>query len=223
MFFKVVVFFTVVLICAAGFCDDLEKIAVFLRDKKVTVDILEKQYSCRPLSVTIESGMKEVKDIEAAVKSARQNTRIAGLLPTLTAWGKYSSDDKLYLYQQNNIAVGSDYITVGPDDNNKTIGNINAFEVGAKLEFNLSKLLYNTDTLKFTEEQQKLYYFKVELIDRITYAYYYIAVVKAVKATGTEVPVEIMMPVEIAAKKLEQWFKSITNLSLSECSENEQK
>lgn len=196
---------------------ELEQLAAYLKGKKITVDILEKDYSCYRLDETLERGLRQVKDLERAVRDARDNTRIAGLFPKFSAWAKYREDDRLYLYQQNNISVGKDYITVGPDDNNTTIGDVNAFEVGGKLEFDLSRLLYNPDLIKFSDQEQKLHQFRTELVEKMVYAYYYIAVVKALTLNAVDVPPEVMLPAEIAAKKLSQWFKGLTDLRLDQC------
>ncbi len=196
---------------------ELDQLAGYLKGKKITVETLEKDYSCHPLDDTLERGLRQVRDLERAVRDARDNTRIAGLFPKFSAWAKYREDDRLYLYQQNNISVGKDYITVGPDDNNTTIGDVNAFEVGGKLEFDLSRLLYNPDLIKFSDQEQKLHHFRTELVEKMVYAYYYIAVVKALTLNAVEVPPEVMLPAEITAKKLAQWFKGLTELRLDQC------
>jgi outer membrane protein TolC len=210
---------TLVILCFWGTSNaaELEQLAVYLKGKKITVDVLEKDYSCYRLDETLERGLRQVRDLERAVRDARNNTRIAGLFPKFSAWAKYREDDRLYLYQQNNISVGKDYITVGPDDNNTTIGDVNAFEVGGKLEFDLSRLLYNPDLIKFSDQEQKLHQFRTELVEKMVYAYYYIAVVKALTLNAVEVPPEVMLPAEIAAKKLSQWFQGLTDLRLDQC------
>lgn len=201
----------------SGAASELEKLAGYLKGRKVTVATLEKDYSCYPLADVLERGLRQVKDLEKAVRDSRENTRIAGLFPKFSAWARYREDDRLYLYQQNNISVGKDYITVGPDDNNTTIGDVNAFEVGGKLEFDLSRLLYNPDLIKFSDQEQKLHQFRTELVEKMVYAYYYIAVVKALTLNTVAVPPEVMLPAEITAKKLAQWFKGLTDLRLDQC------
>ena len=119
----------------------LENIASNLKGLKITAETLETKYSCMTLEQMLKKGMSEINDLEKAVVSARKNTRAAGLLPEISAWGKYKNDEKLYLYQRNNIAVGKDYITIGPDDNNTTYGDLSSFEVGARIRFDLTKLL----------------------------------------------------------------------------------
>lgn len=195
----------------------LEQMTRYLKGKRITVETLEKDYSCYPLVDALAKGLQQVKDLEKAVRDARDNTRIAALFPKMSAWAKYRSDDRLYLYRQNNISVGKDYVTVGPDDNNTTIGDINAFEVGGKLEFDLARLLYNTDLIKFSEQEQRLHQFRTELVEKMTYAYYYVAVVKALTLNGVETPPEVLLPAEIAAKKLAIWFYDLTNLRIDQC------
>ena len=138
--------------------DDLETMAGFLKENDISTEQLEKKFSCISLDEVLRKGLVNIKDLEKAVVSSRKNTRVSGLLPEISAWGKYKSDEKLYLYQRNNIAVGKDYITVGPDENNTTYGDIHSWEVGGRIKFNLSKLVYNSDTIKFSDQEQKLYF-----------------------------------------------------------------
>ncbi len=196
---------------------NIERLATYLKGKKITVERLEKDYSCYPIAEAIERGIAKVKNLEKAVRESRENARIAGLFPKVSAWAKYRSDARLYLYQQNNISVGKDYITVGPDDNNTTVGDIHAFEIGGKIEFDLTQLAYNSDTVKFANEEQQVHQFRTELIEKMVYAYYFIAVVKALSFNETDVPPEIMIPAEIAAKKLSAWFYDLTGMRLDKC------
>jgi|GEM_PF-693167 len=197
--------------------NNLERLAGYLKGKKVTVERLEKDYSCYPLTETVERGLSRVKNLEKAVRESRENTRIAALFPKISAWAKYRSDDRLYLYQQNNISVGKDYITVGPDDNNTTIGDIHAFEVGGKVEFDLSQLAYNPDFIRFSTEEQKLHQLRTELVEKIVYAYYYIAIVKAITLNNVPVPPEFLLAAEVTAKKMSEWFFDLTGLRLDRC------
>jgi len=113
--------------------------------------------------------------------------------------------------------VGKDYITVGPDDNNTTVGDIHAFEVGGKIELDLAQLLYNSDIVKFSNEEQRIHQFRTELTEKMVYAYYYIAIVKALSFNEVAVPPEVMLSAEITAKKLATWFHDLTGLRLDQC------
>jgi len=123
----------------------------------------------------------------------------------------------MYLYQQNNISVGKEYITVGPDDNNTTLGDLNTFELGGKVEFNLTNLVYNTDTIKYSQEEVKLTQFKTELIERIGYIYYYAAMLRAVREKRIEVDGTELLQAEIENRKLLSWLKNITGIDLYKC------
>ncbi len=213
------VYFSINLTVFAAEESELEKLLGFLKGKQVTLADLEKKYSCYSIEAVTHSGLSKIKEIEADVTSSRQNTNISALLPKLSAWTKYSNDEKAYLYQQNNISVGKDYITVGPDDNNKTVGTINSYEIGGKIEFDLSKLLYNSDTLKFTDQEQKLYLFRADLVDKITYVYYFAAVGNSLKQTPSEIPLNIMLQAEINSKKMKQWLRETAGIDLDVCGE----
>lgn len=202
---------------------DLEIIAGFLKDSKITTEDLELKYSCMSLDLMLKKGLASIKDLEKAVVSSRKSTRIAGLLPEISAWGKYKSDEKLYLYQRNNIAVGKDYITVGPDENNTTFGDIQSWEVGGRIKFNLSKLVYNPDTIKFSDQEQKLYFLKIEMVDKLSYVYYFQAMLNAIEKLQIKVPKEKMLILKIKAKKHEGWFKSVTGFNLKTCGKQGEK
>lgn len=201
------------------FADDiiLETVATHLKGTKITAEKLETEYSCISLEQMLKKGLANINDLEKAVVSARKNTRVAGLLPEISAWGKYKNDEKLYLYQRNNIAVGKDYITIGPDDNNTTYGDLNSFEVGARIRFDLTKLLYNSDTIRFSDQEQKLYFLRIEMIDKLSYIYYFSAMLNAVKKLKVVVPEEKMIVFEIINKKHNGWLKSIAGFDLLEC------
>ncbi len=203
---------------------DLEIMAGFLKDSEVSTEDLEKKYSCISLDEMLRKGLANIKDLEKAVVSSRKNTRVAGLLPEISAWGKYKSDEKLYLYQRNNIAVGKDYITVGPDENNTTFGDIQSWEVGGRIKFNLSKLVYNPDTIKFSDQEQKLYFLKIEMIDKLSYVYYFQAMLNAVESLKIKIPKDKLLLLKIKAKKHSGWFKSVTGFDLKTCGvKNEKK
>lgn len=201
--------------------DDLTaELAGYLKGKKITAEILETQYSCMELDKMLERGLSQINNLEKALVSARKNTRLAGLLPEITAWGKYKSDDKLYLYQRNNIAVGKDYVTVGPDDNNTTYGDLNSFEAGGKIRFDLTKLLYNPDTLKFGEQEQKLYFLKIEMVERLSGIYYFSAMLRAAKELKSEIPEEKQTLFDIIDKKNNGWLKLYAGFDLYKCGED---
>lgn len=195
----------------------LENIASNLKGLKITAETLETKYSCMTLEQMLKKGMSKINDLEKAVVSARKNTRAAGLLPEISAWGKYKNDEKLYLYQRNNIAVGKDYITIGPDDNNTTYGDLSSFEVGARIRFDLTKLLYNSDTIRFSDQEQKLYFLRIEMIDKLSYIFYFNAMLKAVKELKVSIPEEKMIVFDIINKKHNGWLKSIAGFDLFEC------
>ena len=198
---------------------DLETLASFLKGKQVTAVKLETNYSCMTLEKTLAKGLAGINDLEKAVVSSRKNTRVAGLLPEISFWGKYKSDEKLYLYQRNNVSIGKDYITIGPDENNTTYGDISSFEVGGRIIFDLTKLVYNPDTIRFTEQEQKLYFLRIEVIDKISYIYFFNAMLNAVTALNVEIPEEKMLIYKLTAKKLNGWFKSVSGLDINECGE----
>jgi hypothetical protein len=115
----------------------------------------------------IENGLRHLKKTEQDITTQRKGLRASALLPEITAWGRYKSDDKIYLYQQNNISVGKDYITVGPDDMNTTFGDFSSWEVGGRVKFNLSKLVSNPSVGRFVEQERSLREQRIKLIDRI--------------------------------------------------------
>lgn len=203
--------------------NDLELMAGFLKDSNISTTDLEKKFSCITLDEMLKRGLENIDDLEKAVVSSRKNTRVAGLLPEISAWGKYKSDEKLYLYQRNNIAVGKDYITVGPDENNTTYGDIHSWEVGGRIKFNLSKLVYNSDTIKFGNQEQKLYFLRIEMIDKLSYIYYFQAMLNAVEKLKIKAPKEKLLVLKIKAKKHNGWFKSVTGISLEKCGEKNEK
>lgn len=195
----------------------LESVASHLKGFKITAEMLEKKHSCITLDQLLKKGLAGINDLEKAVISARKNTRAAGLLPEISAWSKYKSDEKLYLYQRNNIAVGKDYITIGPDDNNTTYGDLTSFEVGGRIKFDLTKLLYNSDTIKFSDQQQKLYFLRIEMIEKLSSVYFFNAMINALKNLKVEVPEEKMIIYEIINRKQNGWLKSFTGVDLYEC------
>lgn len=198
----------------------LESLAVYLKGKKITTGILEDKYSCMNLEQTLNKGLANINDLEKAVVSSRKNTRVAGLLPEISAWGKYKSDEKLYLYQRDNISVGKDYITIGPDENNTTYGDVSSFEVGGRIRFDLTKLVYNPDTIRFSEQEQKLYFLRIEIIDKLSYIYFFNAMLNAAIAVSAEIPEEKLLIFQLIAKKHAGWFKSVTKLDLNNCGVN---
>lgn len=203
--------------------NDLELMSGFLKDSNISSVDLEKKFSCITLDEMLKKGLENIDDLEKAVVSSRKNTRVAGLLPEISAWGKYKSDEKLYLYQRNNIAVGKDYITVGPDENNTTYGDVRSWEVGGRIKFNLSKLVYNPDTIKFSDQEQKLYFLRIEMIDKLSYIYYFQAMLNAIETLKIKIPKEKLLILKITAKKHNGWFKSVTGLNLEKCGEENEK
>lgn len=197
----------------------VEQLASFLKGEEFTSESLENDYSCIALDEMLARALRNISDLEKAVVSARKNTRVAGLLPEISFWGKYKSDEKLYLYQKNNIAVGKDYITVGPDDNNTTYGDLNSYEVGGKISFDLKKLLYNADTIKFGEQEHKLYMARIEMIDRLSGIYYFSAMLNAVEKNGIKIPPEQLLVFKIIDKKNNGWLKSYAGFDLYSCGE----
>lgn len=195
----------------------LEALAAFLKGYDVSSDALESDYSCLTLDEMLGKALGSIGDLEKAVVSARKNTRVAGLLPEVSFWGKYKSDEKLYLYQRNNIAVGKDYITVGPDDNNTTYGDLKSYEVGGKISFDLKKLLYNPDTIKFGEQEHKLYLMRIEMIERLSGVYYFSAMMKAVESLKIKIPEEQMIVFRIIDKKNNGWLRSYAGFDLYTC------
>jgi len=202
--------------------NDLELMSGFLKESKISTADLEKKFSCMTLDEMLKKGLENIDDLEKAVVSSRKNTRVAGLLPEISAWGKYKNDEKLYLYQRNNIAVGKDYITVGPDENNTTYGDVSSWEVGGRIKFNLSKLVYNPDTIRFSDQEQKLYFLRIEMIDKLSYIYYFQAMLNAIETLKIKAPKEKLLILKIKAKKHNGWFKSVSGIDLEKCgAENE--
>jgi len=195
----------------------LEALAAFFKGEGISTENLEKEYSCITLDEMITKALSNTADLEKALVSARKNTRVAGLLPEISFWGKYKSDEKLYLYQRNNISVGKDYITVGPDDNNTTYGDLKSYEVGGKISFDLKKLLYNPDTIKFGEQEHKLYLAKIELIDRLSSIYYFSSMLFAAEKLGLNIPPEKMIVFKIIDRKNNGWLKSYVGFDLYNC------
>ncbi|HNW82808.1 MAG TPA: hypothetical protein PKG52_07955 [bacterium] len=215
------VLLTVLNVSSTIYCEenDLEVLASFLKGRKISVEILETKYSCMTLEKTLKKGLTNINDLEKAVVSSRKNTRVAGLLPEISFWGKYKSDEKLYLYQRNNVSVGKDYITVGPDENNTTYGDISSFEVGGRITFDLTKLLYNPDTIRFSEQEQKLYFLRIEIVDKLSYIFFFNSMLNAAVAMNVEMPEEKLLVFQLTAKKFNGWFKSIAGFDLNECGE----
>ena len=203
--------------------NDLEVMAEFLKESNISTEQLEKKFSCMSLDEMLRKGLANIEDLERAVVSSRKNTRVAGLLPEISAWGKYKSDEKFYLYQRNNIAVGKDYITVGPDENNTTYGDIRSWEVGGRIKFNLSKLVYNPDTIKFSDQEQKLYFLRIEIIDKLSYVYYFQAMLNAIEKLKTKIPEEKLLILKIKARKQNGWFQSVTGFDLEKCGDKNEK
>ena len=201
----------------------LESIALFLKGSEITSESLEKDYSCITLDEMLEKSLKSINNLEEALVSSRKNTRIAGLLPEISFWGKYKSDEKLYLYQKNNISVGKDYITVGPDDNNTTYGDLKSYEVGGKISFDLKKLLYNSDTIRFGEQEHKLYLMRIEMIERLSNIYYFSAMLFAAEKSGIKIPEEQMLVFKIIDRKNNGWLKSFAGFDLYDCGKNNEK
>ncbi len=213
----VILFLLTAVIPLDGRSPDLESLAEYLKGHGISAEILETKYSCMTLEQVLEKGLENIDDLERAVVSARKNTRVAGLLPEITAWSRYKSDERLYLYQKNNISVGRDYVSVGPDDNNSTYGDLTSFEVGGRVKFDLSKLLYNTDMIRFSDQQQKLFLLKIEIIERLSLIYFFNSMLNAIVALSVEVPEEKMVIYQLTAKKYNGWFKSIAGFDLNEC------
>ncbi len=195
----------------------LESLAEYLKGHNITAEILEKKYSCMSLETVLNKGLANIDDLEKAVVSSRKNTRVAGLFPEITAWSKYKSDERLYLYQRNNISVGRDYVSVGPDDNNTTYGDLNSFEIGGRIKWNLSKLLYNSDMIRFSDQQQKLYIFRIEMVDKLSHVFFFNAMLNAITKLEIEVPDEKKIIFQLTARKYNGWFKSVAGFDLNEC------
>ena len=208
-------FLTSELFCAEA--SPVEALAAFLKGYDVTSESLENDYSCISLDEMLAKALRSIRDLEEAVVSARKNTRVAGLLPEVSFWGKYKSDEKLYLYQKNNISVGKDYITVGPDDNNTTYGDLKSYEVGGKISFDLKKLLYNPDTIRFGEQEHKLYLMRIEMIDRLSGVYYFSAMMNAVESLKIKIPEEHLLVFRIINKKNNGWLRSYAGFDLYTC------
>ena len=196
---------------------EIEKLSTYLKGSGVTAATLETEYSCLPLQDVITQGLTHLKKIERAISKQRKNLRASALLPSLTAWGRYKSDDKIYLYQQNNISVGKDYITVGPDDMNTTFGDFSSWEVGGRVKFNLSNLVSNPTIGRFVEQEQSLRSQRIVLIDRISSLYFLIALINAIKKNNIHPPEELMTQAEIRARTGNAWFISIGGNNLMEC------
>lgn len=188
-----------------------------LKGSGVTAATLESRYSCFPLQTVVEQGVRKLKKRERAIKQQRKGLRASALLPTLTTWGRYKSDDKVYLYQQNNISVGKDYITVGPDDMDTTFGDFSSWEIGGRLKFNLSNLVSNPVVGRFVEQEHSLAEERIQLIDRISSLYFLIALIKAIKQNNIHPSESIMTQAEIRARTGNAWFISIGGTNLMEC------
>lgn len=200
----------------------LEALAAYLRDKNISSEILEELYSCVPLDEMLRQSLKSLDNLEESLVSSRKRTRVAGLLPEISVWGKYKNDEKLYLYQKNNIAVGKDYVTVGPDDNNTTYGDLTSYEIGGKISFNLSKLLYNSDMIKFGEQEQKLYFLRIDMVDRLSNIYFFSAMLRAVEELKIEIPVEKRILFEVMNRKNLGWLKAHAGIDLDSCRGNDE-
>ena len=198
----------------------LEALAAYLRDKNLTSETLEELYSCTTLDEMLRQSLKSLNNLEESLVSSRKRTRIAGLLPEVSIWGKYKNDEKLYLYQKNNIAVGKDYVTVGPDDNNTTYGDLTSYEIGGKISFNMSKLLYNSDMIRFEEQEQKLYFLRIDMVDRLSNIYFFAAMLRAVDELKIDIPAEKRILFEVMNKKNLGWLKAHAGFDLNSCRED---
>ncbi|HDT11641.1 MAG TPA: hypothetical protein ENN58_02760 [bacterium] len=198
---------------------DLESLALYLKGKNIDARTLETKYSCMTLEQMLNKGLENIDNLEKAVISSRKNTRVAGLFPEITAWSKYKSDERLYLYQKNNISVGKDYVSVGPDDNNTTYGDLTSFEVGGRIKWDLSKLFYNSDMIRFSDQQQKLYLFRMEIVDKLSYIYFFISMLNAAVALSVDIPEDKMLLFQLTARKYNGWFKSLAGFDLNDCGE----
>ena len=197
----------------------IEKLSTYLKGSGVTAAALETEYSCLPLQSVIEQGLIHLKKRERDIISQRRGLRASALLPEITAWGRYKSDDKIYLYQQNNISVGKDYITVGPDDMNTTFGDFSSWEIGGRVKFNLSRLISNPTVGRFVEQERSLQEQRIHLIDKISSTYFLIAIIKALRKNKINPSESIMTQAEIAARTGNAWFISIGGEDLIECTQ----
>jgi hypothetical protein len=197
----------------------LESLAEHLKGHGINAKLLETKYSCMTLERMIAKGLENIDDLEKAVISSRKNTRVAGLFPEITAWSKYKDDERLYLYQKNNISVGKDYVSVGPDDNNTTYGDLTSFEIGGRIKWDLSKLLYNSDMIRFSDQQQKLYIFRIEIVDKLSHIYFFVSMLNAAVDLKVDIPEEKMIIYQLTAMKYNGWFKSIAGFDLNDCGE----
>lgn len=195
----------------------IEKLSTYLKGTGVTAATLETEYSCLPLQIVIERGLYHLKKTEQDISKQRRGLRASALLPEITAWSRYKKDDKIYLYQQNNISVGKDYITIGPDDMNTTFGDFSSWEVGGRVKFNLSKLVSNPTVGRFVEQERSLREQRIKLIDRISSTYFLIAIINALKQHNIHPSEEIMTQAEIRARTGNAWFISIGGNDLMEC------
>ncbi len=195
----------------------IEQLAGYLKDSGVTAAELEAIYSCRPLHDVVDEGLRHIQKAEKDIEKQRKHVRSSALLPTVTVWGRYRSDDKIYFYQQNNIAVGKDYITIGPDEHNKTQGDMSSWEIGGRMKFTLSNLVANPMSGRFIEQEISLEEQRAVLIDRISNTYFLIALIRAIKKRHVTVPSHILTDAEIAARTGNAWFISIGGNSMLTC------
>ena len=89
--------------------------------------------------------------------------------------------------------------------------------MGGKISFDLKKLLYNADTIRFGEQEHKLYLARIELIDRLSGIYYFSAMMNAVEKNGIKVPPEQFLIFQIINKKNNGWLKSYAGFDLYSC------
>ncbi len=197
--------------------ENMKQLLFHLKNHRITPEKLEKTYSCHPLNLVITSSLSSIHDIESEIRRSRSNTKLSALLPKITLWGKMKNDQKIYLYQKNNISVGKDYVSVGPDDNNTTEGDLDSYELGARLSFDLTNLLHNKDTLRYASEEKSLVYYKKELIENISYIYYYRAIMNAVNALEVDIPAEERLFHETSLRFLTSWVKEISGMEIQSC------
>lgn len=220
MMIKIYIFIQIVFFLSFLYSDPSENMKQLLshfKDHEITIEQLEEKYSCHPLSVVIANTLSSIHDIESEIRHSRSNTRLSALLPKITLWGKMKNDQKIYLYQKNNISVGKDYVSVGPDDNNTTEGDLDSYELGARFSFDLSNLLYNKDTLRYASEEKSFVYYKKELIENISYVYYYQAIMNAVNALEVDMPPEERLFHETSLRFLTSWVKEISGREIQSC------
>ncbi len=212
------VFLLIFLFSATLFSGEkLPELLKYLKSAGISFHQLESGYTCHSLETVLSAGLMKIKQLEEDVRSSRKRVRIAAILPKLTAWSKYKNDEKTYLYQQNNISVGKDYITVGPDDNNTTLGSLDTYEIGGRLEFNLSKLIYNPDSLRFSQEEHKIYAVKKQILEQITLIYYHTAIVNALLDKKIDIPQAELIAAQIENAAMRMWFKELTGMELNSC------